>query len=204
MANRPRGDCLIINNVKFKDGTERKGADVDERELKDIFEMLSFTVTVCKNLDRDDMRKKATKFAEKDHSQHDGFVMVVMSHGGSRDVIYGVDEREIRVEELMSEFKAKNSPTLRDKPKMFFIQSCRGKMEDTSSVPMVTSNTDTCKDEMSADSTLPNTSCPQEADFLLAFSTSPGYVALRNKKNGSWFMQVSLNIFFNFINIFNI
>nr|6PDQ_B Chain B, Ancestral Effector Caspase-3/6/7 [Homo sapiens]6PDQ_E Chain E, Ancestral Effector Caspase-3/6/7 [Homo sapiens] len=30
---------------------------------------------------------------------------------------------------------------------------------------------------------------PAEADFLIAYSTAPGYYSYRNTSNGSWFIQ---------------
>ena len=194
MERRPRGICVIINNVNFLDNTKREGAEVDERELKNLFEELFFTVSVRNDLKWDEMRKVAAEFAAKDHRQSDGFVFIVMSHGGERDVIYGVGGRGITTEDLMSEFKAANCPTLQSKPKMFFIQTCRGSMEESSSVNPSSSNR--CKDAFTPDSTLPKSVCPQEADFLLAFSAAPGYVAWRNRKHGSQFVQVSSRIFF--------
>ena len=195
MNCRPRGMCVIINNLNFHNKTQnRKGAQFDENGLKDLFKELCFTVSVLNDLTRDQMPKVAVDFAAKDHTQFDAFVFVVMSHGGERDIIYGVDGRKTSVEDLMSEFKASNCPTLRNKPKLFFIQTCRGTRDESSSAS--TGNSDSCMDAFSPDSTLPRSVCPQEADFLLAFSTAPGYVAWRNQQSGSWFVQVSLNDFF--------
>lgn len=36
---------------------------------------------------------------------------------------------------------------------------------------------------------LVSTKIPIEADFLLAFSTTPGYYSWRNSEDGSWFIQ---------------
>ena len=30
---------------------------------------------------------------------------------------------------------------------------------------------------------------PENKDMLLAFSSCPGYVSVRNRENGSWFIQ---------------
>ena len=179
MNCRPRGMCLIINNLK--------GAEFDERELEGPFNELSFKVCVRKALEGDEMPKVAAEFAAKDHSQFDAFAFVVMSHGGKQDVIYGVDERKTTVGDLMSVFKASNCPTLRDKPKLFFIQTYRGTKDESSSA--TTGNSDSCMDAFSTDSTLPGSVCPVEADFLLAYSASPGY--------RPWFVKVSLNVFFS-------
>jgi len=191
MSRRPRGICLIINNLKFHDRTsDREGAEFDETEVVKLFEELSFAVCVNKNLEWDEMRKVAAKFAAKDHSQFDVFVFIVMSHGGPRDVIFGVGGRYISVEDLMTEFNAAKCPTLKNKPKLFFIQTCRGSSEER--LPPTCGGTDRYA-PYSPDSTLPRSVCPQEADFLLAFATAPGYVAWRNRRNGSPFIQVNRN-----------
>ena len=205
LNSHPRGLCVLINNLNFQNKTEnRNGSQFDERGVKDLFSELSFTVSSLNDLSHDKMRKAAVDFASKDHSQFDAFVFVVMSHGGERDIIYGVDGRTTRVEDLMSEFKALNCPTLRNKPKLFFIQTCRGTTEDKTFLA-TTGNSGNCMDAIPTDSTLPRSVCPQEADFLLAFATAPGYVAWRNQQSGSFFVQVSLDTFFVFIKeiIFN-
>ncbi|KAL9966428.1 hypothetical protein ACROYT_G024498 [Oculina patagonica] len=185
--------CVIINNINFHDKTlTREGAYLDQLRLRNLFSELYFTVFVLNDLRRDEMLKAAADFAAKDHSHFDAFVFVVMSHGDERDVIYGVDERKTTIEDLMSEFKAPNCPTLRNKPKLFFIQTCRGPKEESSSA--TTGNSDWCMEAFSPDSTLPRSVCPQEADFLLSFSTAPGYKAWRNPQSGSQFIQTLVEV----------
>ena len=43
-AGRPKGDVLIINNVKFKGGLRRDGAKVDEQNLERVFKALRYKV----------------------------------------------------------------------------------------------------------------------------------------------------------------
>jgi len=191
MSRRPRGNCLIINNLKFHDRTnDREGAEFDERDLEKLFNELLFTVYVEKDLRCEEMRKVAAEFAAKDHSQFDAFVFIVMSHGGDQDVIYGVDNRYIRVEDLMIDFTAANCPALQNKPKLFFIQTCRGPSREWLSPTPGGAHSDAV---LSPDSTLSRSVCPQEADFLLAFATAPGYVAWRDPQRGSRFIQVNQN-----------
>ena len=185
MSKRQRGLCLIINNKNFHDAeANRKGSEIDERNLEELFEELSFTVHVKNDLNADQMRQVAEEFAKKDHSEFDAFIFIIMSHGGDKDVIYGVDGRKVQIEELMCEFKIKRCPTLKKKPKLFFIQTCRGELKSKGS------SADIVDAAFSPDSTLSRSVCPEEADFLLAFSTAPGYVALRNPQSGSRFVQV--------------
>lgn len=44
----------------------------------------------------------------------------------------------------------------------------------------------------------PNASVPAEADFLLAYSTVPGFVSWRNSEKGSWFVQALCEIFMTY------
>ena len=95
------------------------------------------------------------------------------------------------IEQLMSKFTAKRCPFLANKPKVFFIQACRGPAEDE----FFTQSKDH-KDYvagLTCDSTLARciSSCLQESDFLLGFATVPGYVAYKQTNYGSFYMQVS-------------
>jgi len=193
LSRRPRGICLIINNLNFSGKiSDREGAEIDERELVKLFEELFFTVCINRNLQWDEMRKVAAEYAAKDHSQFDAFVFVVMSHGKERDVISDVSGRHIRVEDLMAEFKAANCPKLQNKPKLFFIQTCRGSSLERLSPTFGSADSDA---SFSPDSTLARSVCPQEADFLLAFATAPGYKAWRYPDYGSLFIRVNHNKF---------
>lgn len=51
MLNRPRGQCLLINNVDgFKTMEIREGSDIDASKLKSLFEQMGFVVLVRRNL----------------------------------------------------------------------------------------------------------------------------------------------------------
>ena len=122
----PRGICLIVNNKNFSVSLRRDGADVDEKLLKGLFQDLDFTVEVKHDLTRDEIKGTAEEFAAKDHSQFDAFVFFILSHGGDHDTILGCDEGAVGVRELMRMFTATKCPSLEAKPKLFFIQACRG------------------------------------------------------------------------------
>lgn len=62
--------------------------------------------------------------ALEDHSQNDCFVLVVMSHG-TEGKVYAKD-MAYPVERLWNPFLGDKCKTLKNKPKLFFIQACRG------------------------------------------------------------------------------
>ena len=204
MDSHPRGKCIVINNVTFDnetserpgakhDSSERLGAKHDEDRIKDLFEKLRFVVEIKTNLTRDQMYNLAKDVAAEDHSNFDAFVLIIMSHGGRGDTVSGADGRAARIEEIMGEFKPINCKSLRTKPKLFFIQCCRGTGVEFMSPAQC--HVDNPMPRFAHDSTLANSTCPQEADFLLSFAAAPGYYAYRWPDSGSVFLQVIVKEF---------
>jgi hypothetical protein len=70
---------------------------------------------------------------------------------------------------------------LAGKPKLFFIQACQGDKLDRG----MTVRFEDVEDSNAASFFR----IPTWADFMIAFSTVPGYYSWRNTTNGSWFVQ---------------
>lgn len=210
-----RGYCVIINNVRFREkGTrDREGSLEDERRLKAVFKKLRFNVVIKKDLDKHQIERVAQDYATKNHEGFGAFVLILMSHGGDRDCISGVDDRETTVQSLMMEFRATKCPSLKGKPKIFIFQTCRGpRIKDAERfdrptgginahpsefVPSDPAANQACACPFPADSTLPKSVFPPEADFLLAFATVPGFVAFRSEQTGSFFIQALVEVIQN-------
>ena len=127
MNKDPRGLCVIVNNVNFQNrDLNRPGAVEDERSLQLLFRTLFFEVIIRRDLTSHELEKVAQKFGAANHKAYNAFVFIVMSHGGDRDCILGVDGRETTVKNLMCEFRENKCPSLKHKPKAFIIQTCRG------------------------------------------------------------------------------
>ena len=78
-------------------------------------------------------------------------------------------------------FAADKCPSLAGKPKMLFIQACQGNRFDAGV---------TMFNQIEYDNS--SNLCfkiPKYADFLIAYSTVPGFFSWRNTINGSWFIQ---------------
>ena len=194
MNRNPRGKCIIINNSNFQDKAyNRPGAEWDEQALEALFEYLSFDVEIYQNLDSRDMRELVRTIASENHSESDALFVIVMSHGGDHDTILGVDQRNITVEEMMSEFKAARCKTLEGKPKVFIFEVCRGSSSEF--LEHERRHIDNTVSRLRGDSTLSRGTSPQEADFLLAFATTPGYYSYRDEDHGTPFIQVSMKMF---------
>ena len=59
--------------------------------------------------------------SKEDYSECDCFVMAILSHGNSGDIIYGIDG-EIRFELLIDPISKNKVRSLIGKPKLFFVQ----------------------------------------------------------------------------------
>ncbi|KAL5963490.1 Caspase-8 [Taenia solium] len=128
MASSRRGICVVINNMtywhpKFQN---RGGCDKDEKRVEKVFCGLGFLVKVLRNLSSGEMRSELAFIGSKtDHSAYDAFVAVIMTHGGLGE-LYGVNGDAFPVHQLTLDFTAERCPSLAGKPKLFFIQACRG------------------------------------------------------------------------------
>ena len=121
------GLCVIMNNMKFNPSaklSELKGGEVDENNLKKLFNDLGFTVMVHRNFTAEKMKSTAEGYS---HMTHCGvFFLIILSHGGEGDVVYGIDGKKVEVHQLKELFYARNCPSLAGKPKIFMIDACRG------------------------------------------------------------------------------
>ncbi|XP_019946087.2 caspase-3-like [Paralichthys olivaceus] len=173
------GTCVIINNKNFHSRTKmsyRNGTDVDAAFAMKTFSELGYKLIMANDQTVSQMKTLLSNVSREDHSSSASFVCVLLSHG-DEGVIYGTDGCE-RLENLTRNFKGDRCKSLVGKPKLFFIQACRGSALDDGAMI----ETDSVDEQTSE-------RIPVEADFLYAYSTAPGYYSWRNTSNGSWFMQ---------------
>lgn len=170
------GQCIIINNKNFDRRTgmnQRNGTDVDAANAMKVFAKLGYKVKVYNDQSVEQMKQVLTTVSKEDHSAAASFICVLLSHG-DEGVFFGTDG-SVELKYLTSLFRGDRCKSLVGKPKLFFIQACRGTDLDAGI------ETDSPDDE--------STRIPVEADFLYAYSTAPGYYSWRNTMTGSWFIQ---------------
>lgn len=187
MKGDKRGVCLIINNCDFKDCglRNRDGTDIDKKSLEAVFQWLGFEVLTKQNCDRHQILQVLRDLVARDHTSTDCVVCCVLSHGQITGIV-GVDGQIVTYKELIETLSPSQCPSLFKKPKLFFIQACRGTDEQPAAFPQIFPD-----DEVMpvSDAAAPTDSIPEMADYLLAMSTVPHYVSYREKDNGSWFIQ---------------
>ncbi|XP_069467952.1 caspase-3-like [Ambystoma mexicanum] len=179
------GKCIIINNREFEKTTGlnvREGTEKDGEELYKCFTQMGFEVLEKENQTVQGIKSFLNKVAKDDHSDAACFVCVLLSHGDDYSV-YGTDGT-MTIDELTAPFQGDKCQSLIGKPKLFFIQACRGTKLDSG----VAADSKIVNYSAENDSD-PQYTIPVQADFLLAYSTVPGYYAWRNAKDGSCFIQ---------------
>ena len=76
------------------------------------------------------MKEVLASYAKGDHSKFDCFFLAVSSHG-ERGCILGTDGDRVSIEgSVLSPFNGAHCASLRGKPKVFFLQACRGAEKD--------------------------------------------------------------------------
>ena len=145
MKKKPRGVCIIINNTfETEEFKERMGTHADKNRLKRLFEWLHFRVYVKTDLKKQEIEElfqglgKEYQISENPeenseyhnllHSESDCFVFCILSHGFTYG-LFGTDGNFLETAEIIKYLAADYCPGLAGKPKIGFIQACRGEKD---------------------------------------------------------------------------
>jgi len=170
-ANKP-GLVFVINNKFFLKGKNRFGSEKDVRRLSKTFADLNFEVKTYLDKTADEIRtciQEMTKIVYKSF----GCVLVFLMSHGTEGKIFGIDGEAVYLTDFFDSFKSIAS--LKGKPKLFFVNACRGNQYSPIHKDNLT------QEEMN--------NRPEDADCLYCFSTTANYYSMR-ESNGSWFIQI--------------
>ena len=184
MRSRPHVIAIIINNEEFEDLSPREGTHIDEKNLIQTFRYLGYTVEVHRDKTSQQIIDIFDDTRKRDHSKYDSFVCCVLTHGRGKG-IFGCDDKLVQIETISSKMNGIGCPTLAGKPKMFFIQACRGKKKDRVSTDSDETEHDPLLNSVVTDS---DEKIPIESDFFFGYATPLNYVSFRDMDNGSWYV----------------
>ncbi|GLD63768.1 caspase-2 isoform X6 [Lates japonicus] len=214
MNSSPRGFALVISNVTFDpcaaaDLDPRKGGEVDDEVLRKVFTELDYVVTVHRDLTAQGMRSCIENFCRRpEHRTADSCAVCLLSHG-VEGAVYGTDGQLLQLDWVFEAFDNVHCPLLQNKPKMFFIQACRGDEMDCG-VEQIDGPARTCSpsceqrdagregqgdadSRQRGDMGRPRIKLPQRSDMICGYASLKGQrictAAMRNTKRGSWFIQ---------------
>ncbi|XP_055298981.1 caspase-1-like [Sitodiplosis mosellana] len=205
MNHKHRGLALIFNhNYFYNNLNPRNGTQADCERLRKTFHSLNFDVQVHDDLEQDDIFNELQKVAEMDHSDNDCLVVVFLTHGklkGFNDddnscntllnhdlmsYVYSKDDK-YPLQDVWCCFTNEACPTLANKPRIFLIQACQGEKREKAFKLMSTRyGLRGASRELERTA---NFSFLPKQDFLVAYSSLPGFGAFRDPNDGSWFIQ---------------
>ena len=223
MDSQPKGLAIIINIKSYKFKMTRHGSEKDVTKLKALFENIGFD-TVCNP--KDYTAEEAKKFLnecakETKYGSCDCIAVILMSHGDESGLIFH-DGQVVSVQELVQ--CVETSSLYLDKPKLFFIQSCRGKKKATghstvrhvlteASIDQDLMHSTESHDGVAVTDSVPLSSegdendalptahvmveadIPKGADILLSYSTMQGYTSFRSSIHGTWYVLTLVETF---------
>ena len=170
MTQRPRGIALIISNEHFVENPylrDRQGNEQDVQHLQELWQFLNFEVILQRDLESQEVYNVLREISAKDHSQYDCFVCCLLSHGENGG-IFGTDCELVEIQDITALFKGVACPSLASKPKLFFIQACRGRNFDKGAQLQADAA------EISSEEAMRHNAEPNESHFLLGYATPPG------------------------------
>jgi len=185
MDHRRRGKAFIFNHMNFDPRLQlrpRNGTNCDRDNLRINLRQLDFEVEVYDDLPFKEIERILESASMEDHSDSDCILVTVLSHG-ELGILYASDQ-PYKPDRLWTHFSADKCRTLAGKPKIFFIQACQGDQLDHG-VTMTRTETDAGANSYKI---------PNHADFLIAYSTIPGFYSWRNTTAGSWFVQAFCHV----------
>lgn len=184
--------------------SERECADKDLDKLRTLWEFLGYRVRWEENQTAEEIKRIFNEIrtegdpAKTIQEEDDSFVCCISSHGAwdptlGTDVVYGVEgvwlekEGQVVVEGAL-DIKAlaydklsplqEGCPKLKECPKLFFTQACRGKEHGR----IAEDGT------MGTEKQFTPKRLQRETDFLFAYPTAPGCKSYRDTSDGSFFI----------------
>ncbi|CAP39083.2 Protein CBG22515 [Caenorhabditis briggsae] len=130
--------------------------------------------------------------AEADHG--DSAILVFLTHG-CVDGVYGTDGKVFQLNQVFVLLSPESSPQLALKPKLIFVESCRGSNRDAGYSVVEDPGEDQVLERSGVGSAgekvgeKPKT-IPMNPDFLISYSTSPGHVAFAHPRFGAYHVQL--------------
>ncbi|CAF4873695.1 unnamed protein product [Pieris macdunnoughi] len=178
-------NLLIIFNQENIVGYEpRLGTEKDVTALINTFSQFGFEIETYKDKTKSFVLGVLRNFKYRNFSDYGCVAVVVLTHGTTEGLIRAKDQfyKEF---DVIDAFKTYNNPSLITKPKLLFIQACRGKQ----SVKGVNVGTPTTLSIKKDECHIEPYTLPAESDMYVLHSSYMGKPSHRDEFNGTWLIQ---------------
>ncbi|XP_015438168.1 PREDICTED: caspase-8 [Dufourea novaeangliae] len=177
-----KGLCIIISQMVFlgQKFETRYGTLSDCIRLSETFKGFGFTIELFHNLKKDEMLKQLEDIAKVFGTDYDCLFVCILTHGCKGGIISS-DEQEISLEVIEHTICCEE---LKDIIKIVIIQACQGQA------------TGQVKENLTTDggNSFNTSNILQYRNFCIFMSTMQGFVSVRHKEEGSWFIQELCNV----------
>ena len=180
--------CYIFNNRDYPPNRHglgvRSGSERDVKRLEKVCHDLRFKTEVFLDQTSSEARKIIRDISTRDYTNTGGLIVFIMSHGNKGGSLAFTDGLLVYLNEFIEPFKS--NKTLQGKPKMFFVQACRGENFMSSHVQTDSAGVN--------DFQVEDITIPVEADFLYAYSTIEGFYSFIDPESGTWYIQTLCDV----------
>ncbi|CAB1327147.1 unnamed protein product, partial [Coregonus sp. 'balchen'] len=160
--------ALILCDMK------RRGAEHDVQRMEVLFKRNGFRHTAVNALNQKEVMTAFRTFRDELPCDVSCLMVVIMCHGRLGHISVSNGE-EIELEEIYQMFNNRLCPALREKPKLFVVQACRGVKEHPKHPYM-----DGSKQSGPSTSKL----LPTESDIMVVYAVCPEKLAIRHQDYG--------------------
>uniref|UniRef100_A0A182QBD6 CASPL1 n=1 Tax=Anopheles farauti TaxID=69004 RepID=A0A182QBD6_9DIPT len=155
---------------------DRKGTEVDKNSLVALFRELGYDLLVEENVTHHQLLQSVQQAVQRMQPTHCSLVVCLLSHG-QEGKVFGSNSIPVEVKAIQ---QLMASERLTGKPKVLIVQACQG-ADLQSAVPIPSYEHDGLDGVERTASVF--------MDFLVAWSTVPGFASIRHVEKGSWFIQ---------------
>ena len=197
MNTKPRGYCLIINMTQ-----DRPGCEKDAIDLKRVFKKLHFKVKIYSDLKEASVEQLLQEVESADHTELCCFMMFILAHGTTKNnehVFQTADRKLIKVSDVEKIIRSTQVKGLLGKPKLLFVEPCRGQMYNRGIATHDSLNDGLDDDDDDNGGTHVSFQHVSPASAFLRYSaTIEDHVSLRDEpEGGTRFVQSIVEIFGN-------
>ncbi|XP_071549432.1 uncharacterized protein [Panulirus ornatus] len=129
----PRGRVYVFNYPFFGEH-QRFGAEKDSYNLRELFTAMGYHVKVYEGLNRQETVGELKRIQLDRSLEHcDSFILIILSHGKKNLTFFTNDCREdqqMSLDDVRYLFVDGECPSLKNKPKIFLVNFCRGKISE--------------------------------------------------------------------------
>lgn len=172
VLSSPRGVVHVFNNKFAGQGKkwERLGAEHDSTNLKATFTKMGYDIRLHESLGYQDTMAMFTSICRSRQLYNvDSLIIFFLTHGKDPYLFYTNDQKEVNLFYIRGLFTDSQCPAMKGKPKIFFMNYCRGDKMEKKELDNVTQES-------------PN-------DMVTIHAAAEGIMAVRSPTRGTHFVD---------------